>query len=393
MAESLVALPLRLRSGLILPNRIAKSAMSEAMGTAAGDPTPELAHLYARLARGGAGLLVTGNVMVDRAGRGEAGNVVVSAASDREAWRRWAASVGTTPALVQLNHAGRQVPRLLNPEPVGPSAVPVAISGAFATPRALHDEEIEVIVRQFGEAASVVAASGFAGVQVHAAHGYLASQFLSPRSNQRTDRWGGSLENRMRFLVEVVRAVRGGVGAGRAVSVKLNSADFLRGGFDEDDSMVVARTLAEEGVDLLEVSGGTYERPQMMLAPSSEAREAHFMEYARRLRPSLDCPVMLTGGLRTPAVMEQVLREGVADVVGLARPIAVDPDFPARVLAGNAAAPVVPTSSGPLSVAGDTLVHQSRLQALGRGEPPSSPPAWWLLARSGWQMWSARARS
>ncbi|MBI2897734.1 MAG: NADH:flavin oxidoreductase/NADH oxidase family protein [Deltaproteobacteria bacterium] len=378
---SVLARPLSLRSGLTLPNRIAKAAMSETMATPGGEPSPELEVLYRRLARGGAGLFITGNVMVEPGGAGEPGNVLVRPRKGPplEAFRRWAAAAASGPgvAFVQLNHAGRQSPRSVNGAPVAPSAVPLRLGGMFVAPRALTGEEISALVGHFAGAARLAQEAGFSGVQLHAAHGYLFSQFLSPLTNLRTDAWGGPLENRMRFLVESLRAVRRAVGPRFAVSVKLNSSDFLRGGFGDEEATVVARTLDQEGVELLEISGGTYERPAMFVAPrdSTREREAHFLDYARQIRGAVGCPLMLTGGLRTPRVIEEVLLEGSADVVGLARPIALEPDLPMQILAGRTRASAATPPSGRLAVlaaATEGGWYHEQLHRMGRGLEPDA---------------------
>ncbi|MCW2923911.1 MAG: NADH:flavin oxidoreductase [Thermoleophilia bacterium] len=339
--------PLLLPCGATVANRIAKPALSEQLGDRGNAPTERLATLYRRWSQGGAGLLLTGNIMVDPAAIGEPANVVVEDDRHMAQLERWAAaSEGTDAALwVQLNHPGRQSPRHLSAQPVAPSAVAMSGSnrGGFAKPRALEDAEVERIVERFATTAGVVQRAGFAGVQVHGAHGYLVSQFLSPRTNLREDRWGGDAERRMRFLVEVVRAIRAEVGAGFPIGVKLNSADFQRGGFDEDASVEVVRVLEREGVDLLEVSGGTYERAAMMGTPapgvereSTVKREAYFLDYARKLRAASRIPLMLTGGFRTPAAMAEALASGDIDMVGIGRPLTVQPDLPRELLDGTA---------------------------------------------------------
>jgi 2,4-dienoyl-CoA reductase-like NADH-dependent reductase (Old Yellow Enzyme family) len=339
MPQDLLAEPLKLRCGAVLPNRLVKSALSEQLGDRRNAPTRELAELYRTWARGGAGALVTGNVMVDPAALGEPRNVALN--PDPDVYRPWARSVeGTATQLwVQLNHPGRQSPRYLSRRPVAPSAVPFGDRGvrtAFAPPRALAGEEIEAIIERFGVAARTFADAGFTGVQIHGAHGYLVSQFLSPLTNLRTDAWGGDAAGRRRFLLEVVRRVREAVGAGVAVSVKLNSADFQRGGFSEEESLQVVRALGEAGVDLLEVSGGTYEKAVMMGSgrASTAAREAYFLDYAAKAREVSDVALMVTGGFTTPAGMAAALRSGALDVIGLGRPLVVDPALPARLLAG-----------------------------------------------------------
>lgn len=338
--RELLAEPLKLRCGAVLPNRLVKSALSEQLGDRRNAPTRKLYELYRTWARGGAGALITGNVMVDPAALGEPRNV--AATSDADVYRPWASAVdGTDTRLwVQLNHPGRQSPRYLSREPVAPSAVPFGDRGvrtAFAAPRALTSEEIEVIIERFGVAARTFVEAGFAGVQIHGAHGYLVSQFLSPLTNLRTDAWGGDAVRRRRFLLEVVRRVRAAVGDGVPVSVKLNSADFQRGGFTEEESLQVVHALGEAGIDLLEVSGGTYEKAAMMGSgrASTVAREAYFLDYAAKAREVSDVALMVTGGFATPDGMTDALRSGALDVIGLGRPLVVDPGLPARLLGGE----------------------------------------------------------
>ncbi|WP_037306493.1 NADH:flavin oxidoreductase/NADH oxidase family protein [Amycolatopsis orientalis] len=344
MSESkeLLAQPLELRCGAILPNRLAKAALSEQLGDRRNRPTPELAELYRTWSRGGAGTLITGNVMVDPTALGEPRNVAVPREPDATEFKPWARSVdGTETAVwVQLNHPGRQSPRFLSRQPVAPSAVPFGdrgIRSVFATPRALTGDEIEAIIDRFGVAARTVVDAGFGGVQIHGAHGYLVSQFLSPLTNQRTDGWGGDALRRRRFLLEVVARVRTEVGDSVPVAVKLNSADFQRGGFSEEESLEVVRELGEAGIDLLEVSGGTYEKAAMMGSgrASTASREAYFLDYAAKARQLTDVALMVTGGFTSPDGMAAALRSGALDVVGLGRPLIVDPGLPGRLLRGE----------------------------------------------------------
>lgn len=276
---------LTLPNGQVLPNRIMKSALSEALADKRNAPAHRLEQLYRTWSQGGYGLIITGNVMVDRTQLGEPGNVVIEDDRDLQALTRWAATTKDAgiPTWVQLNHPGRQAGLLtLGHTPVAPSPVPLNLPGA-PTPRELTSAEIEDIIERFATAAAVCEAAGFAGVQVHGAHGYLVSQFLSPLSNRRDDEWGGDPEGRMRFVLEVVRRIRSRVSSGFTVAVKLNSADFQRGGFTEEESREVVAALAKEGLDLIEVSGGSYESPAMTgsAAASTRAREAYFLEYAR----------------------------------------------------------------------------------------------------------------
>ena len=332
--------PLPLPCGQVLPNRIMKAAMSEALGDGNNSPDDRLERLYATWSRGGYGLLITGNVMVDRTQLGEPGNIVIDDDPDLVALSRWAASAGDTgvPIWVQLNHPGRQSNLLaLGHTPVAPSAVPLSLPGA-ATPRELRPAEIEEIIERFANAASSCEKAGFNGVQVHAAHGYLVTQFLSPLTNLRDDEWGGDPVRRMRFLLEVVRRIRSRVSPSFAVSVKLNSADFQRGGFTEEESRGVVAALATEGLDLLEISGGNYESPAMSgsAASSTQAREAYFLEYARAVRSLAgDVPLAVTGGFRTAAAMSEAVTSGDCDVIGLGRPTATTPDAASAILSGE----------------------------------------------------------
>src|SRR5579883_561697 len=241
-----LARPLALPGGATLKNRIAKSAMSEQLGTKENAPTPGIARLYETWGKGGAGLLITGNVMIDRRALGEPGNVVLEDERDLELFGAWARAAQAEGARcwMQINHPGRQSPRAATKEPVAPSAVPLEGMGpAFAKPRALEEKEIHQIIARFATTARLATKAGFAGVQIHGAHGYLVSQFLSPRTNLREDGWGGTPEKRRRFLLEIVRAVKDATGSGKSVGLKLNSADFQRGGFTEEESMDVVRAL------------------------------------------------------------------------------------------------------------------------------------------------------
>jgi len=398
---SLLAAPLTLPCGALLPNRIAKAAMTEALGDLRDDATPALERLYRRWSEGGAGLLVSGHLMVDRRFLEQAGNVVLDDDSDEAALRAWVAA-GTGAGnhfWAQLNHPGRQTTRFHSDRPVAPSAVALPVRGFFARPRALEEGEIVGLVAAYARAAAVARRVGFTGVQVHAAHGYLISQFLSPHTNRRTDAWGGSLERRARFLLEVVRAVRATVGPRFPLSVKLNSSDFQRGGFEHHEAVEVARMLAAEGIDLLEISGGTYERVAFAgqrrhdpRAAATRAREAYFLEYAHAIRTAMaGVPLMLSGGFRTPAFMAEVLRAGEADVLGIARPFCVEPEFPARLLAGSREPLPSPEArlrigrgwAGPHSPSADLRAYNAQaatawfyrqIERLGDGEEPEPRP-------------------
>jgi 2,4-dienoyl-CoA reductase-like NADH-dependent reductase (Old Yellow Enzyme family) len=354
--------PLRLPCGATLPNRICKSAMTEGLSDPLLRANESHVRLYREWSRGGAGLLVTGNVMIDRRVLERPGNVAIDPApADAESMARlraWA-KAGTEAGnhlWMQISHAGRQSPWYVTGQPLAPSPVQLKLMANYRKPRALAEPEILDFIQRYARVAATAREAGFTGVQVHGAHGYLISSFLSPVTNQRSDAWGGSLENRARFLLEAVKAVRAAVGADFPVGVKLNSADFQKGGFSHEECLQVVRWLNDSGLDLLEISGGTYEQPRLlgysgeaetavdaaqapMAAPkpgeSTRKREAYFLDYATAIRKVATMPLMVTGGFRSRAGMEAALASGAVDVVGLARPLCTDADVPKRLLAGG----------------------------------------------------------
>ena len=334
--------PFTFKEGTVIKNRLFKSAMSEQLGDRDHNPTTGLANLYRRWAQGGIGLMMSGNIMIDRGALGEPKNVVLDEKSDLSLFKAWtqAGTENNTHLWAQLNHPGKQIPNFIVNEPVAPSAIALkrGLEKGFNKPRTLKEDEIHGIINKFVVSARLAKESGFTGVQIHGAHGYLVSQFLSPSHNQRQDQWGGSLENRMRFVLEIYRSIRQEVGKDFLVGIKLNSADFMKDGFSEDDSMQVIRTLGEEGIDLIEISGGTYEAPAMVghaSAPqkdSTKKREAYFLDYAESVRGSTETPLVVTGGFRTAAGMTDALQSGACDFIGVARPLAVDPDLPNKAI-------------------------------------------------------------
>jgi len=349
--------PLTLPCGASLPNRLCKAAMTEGLADPLGQATPALTQLYGLWSDGGAGLLLSGNVQIDGGHLERPGNVIIDSEPGEEAMsalRRWAEAGkrGGNHFWAQISHAGRQCQKMVNPHPKAPSAVKLGLPGGqFGEPVAMSEADIEAVIAGFARCARVLKNAGFTGVQLHAAHGYLLSQFLSPRSNQRKDQWGGSLENRARALLESVRAVRDAVGPSFPVGVKLNSADFQRGGFDFEESLQVAKWLEAESVDLLEISGGTYEQPRLLnvdgiepvedqsVKASTKAREAYFVDFAQAMRKELTMPLMVTGGLRRLDAMEDALASGSADVVGIGRPLCGMPKAMSELFAGAAELP------------------------------------------------------
>ena len=341
--------PLTLPCGVTVPNRICKAAMTEGLATPQGLPSPQLNRLYGLWSDGGAGILLSGNIQVDKDHLERPGNVIVDSAPNNEmqaALASWA-EAGTRNGnhfWAQISHAGRQTQTNVNKQPKAPSAVTVGLPGGqFGKPVALTESEIVDLVDRFGICAKACQEAGFTGVQVHSAHGYLLSQFLSPRTNLRDDRYGGSLENRARMLLEVVEAIRSAVGPSFPIAVKLNSADFQKGGFEFADSIQVAKWLEAASVDLIEISGGTYEQPQLLgvegmeevaeqdVRESTIAREAYFVDFALAMQQEVSIPLMVTGGFRLKSAMEEALQNG-ADVIGIGRPMCVMTDAPNRLM-------------------------------------------------------------
>lgn len=391
--------PLTLPNGQVIPNRIAKAAMEENMADAGHLPGAALLGLYRQWGAGGAGMILTGNVMVAADAVTGPGGVVLDARQPLAPFVAWAQAGRAHGARMwmQINHPGRQVYAKTNPEAIAPSAVPVEMgrySKLFTPPRAMTQDDIRHVIDQFATTAELAERAGFDGVEIHAAHGYLLSQFLSPLTNRRGDDWGGSLENRARILIEILRAVRARVSPGFGVGVKLNSADFQKGGFDAEDAVAVVRLLNLEAVDMVEISGGSYESPAMHGRPqqpakraSTRAREAYFLDFARDIVAVAAMPVMVTGGIRSRATAEGALtpedgRAGVA-MVGIAQALAYAPDLPNRWKQREEVieVPRVDWKSGLASLA-TMAMTKLQLQRMGRGRNPSFR-LWapWVLLR------------
>jgi 2,4-dienoyl-CoA reductase-like NADH-dependent reductase (Old Yellow Enzyme family) len=369
--------PLTLPNGAIVPNRLAKAAMEETLADAGQLPGPRIQRLYRRWAEGGTGLLITGNVMVDRRALTGPGTIALEAGTPLAPFVAWAREARAHGAQVwmQISHPGRQVMANMGGLAWAPSAVALDLgkhSKMFAQPLAMAQADIAEVIERFAATAHAAEQAGFTGVQIHAAHGYLISQFLSPLTNRRDDAWGGSLANRARLLLEVVRAVRARVAPGFCVAVKLNSADFQRGGFSEDDARQVLQMLNGEKVDLVELSGGSYESPAMQGRTADGrtlAREAYFLEFARDLTKVAKMPLMTTGGIARRAIAEQVLQGGVA-IAGIGTALAAVPDLPRQWQAGAeplAAMPAVGWKDKALVSLAQMALVRRRLHALAKG--------------------------
>lgn len=391
MTPSALFTPLKLPCGAVIPNRLGKAAMEENMSVPGQLPGETLLGLYHRWAQGGAGLIITGNVMVDGRAMTGPGGVVLQHDTPLEPFKHWAkaAQEGGAQVWMQLNHPGRQVFASMGGNCWAPSAVALDMgkhSHLFGVPKAMDEADIAELIERFATAAQMAEQAGFNGVQIHAAHGYLLSQFLSPLTNRRSDQWGGALENRARLLCEVIRTVRPRVSAGFAVAVKLNSADFQRGGFDAADALATLKLLNELPVDLLELSGGSYESPAMQGRTAdgrSLAREAYFLEFAASLAQQARMPLMTTGGIRRRAVAEQVIAQGVA-MAGMATALTLVPDLPARWQAGEnteASVPAVTWSDKAMAALATMAVIKRQLRRLGarRNSKPQASPLFSLI--------------
>ena len=384
--------PLTLPNGTTLPNRLAKAAMEENMSDPGQLPGERLHCLYAAWAQGGVGLVITGNVMVDARALTGPGGVVLQKGTPLEPFKRWATAArsGGAQVWMQINHPGRQVMAAMGQPGWGPSEVAVDLgkhSRLIARPQAMTPAHIEETIARFVQTARLAQQAGFTGVQVHAAHGYLLSQFLSPLVNQRDDEWGGSLENRARLLLSVVRGIRAVVPAHFCVAVKLNSADFQRGGFDTEDAAAVVQMLGGCAVDLVELSGGSYEAPAMQGQARDGrtlAREAYFLEFAEGIVQGASMPVMVTGGIRRREVAQAVLDKGVA-VVGMATAMAFNPALPQHWLRGrdlDGGRPDVAIKDKTLAALATMAVTKRQLQRMGDGKLPQLRlSALWSLLR------------
>jgi len=345
--------------GLVLKNRLVKAAMSDSLGDGAGNPTETQRALYRRWAQGGAALSLIGEVQVDPAYPEKPGNLVLSVRSDESRLRQLAEAGSEDGAHIwpQLGHAGALAHPPIS-SPVGPSALD--LDGLQCD--ALSIQDVEDLPAQYAQAAKRAEALGFTGVQVHAGHGFLLSQFLSPLFNHRTDRYGGPIEARASILLDIVRQIRAEVSPAFAVGVKINTSDQLEGGLTEDDALVAVELLGQHGVDLVDLSGGTY----FPGAPSSSDRRPsgpYFLDFARRARKVTDVPLMVTGGFKTRREAAEAVAHGAADLVGLARAMVLDPEVPARWQRPGGGDPTYPRFGSP-PPGGITAWYTMRLTAL-----------------------------
>lgn len=358
-----LAEPIKLGS-LHLANRIVKASTVENMSTETGEVTERLIDFYVKQAKGGAGLLITGGAYVQPNGRTGIFELGVDDDSKITGLIKLTDAVHRSGGkiVLQIGHSGRQTkPEVVNGNVIGPSAVKDRMTGVV--PRAMTEAEIEELITSHTAAAKRARQAGFDGIEVMAGHGYLINQFLSGRTNRRNDKWGGSLENRAGFLFRILERVKGGTGGHFPLLVKINTEDQLKKGFSLDECLWVAERLSGYGVDAIKLTGGTYESalnicrgtiPEKELLESFSGwqrlmtkmairamknkfqfSEAYYLGNAKMIKRRISIPVILVGGLRTPEVMERILREEHADLIALGRPLIREPNLPKKILSGN----------------------------------------------------------
>lgn len=374
--------------GTSIPNRIGKSALSEGMAHAEGRPSAALFKLYEEWGKSETGIIFTGNVMVDRKHLVNANVMIAEDDAFIEEYTELAnrAQANGSHLWMQINHPGRQAPKYLDANPVSASDVGMP-SKVYNTPTPLTEKEIWDVIERYGNSALVAKESGMKGVQIHGAHGYLVSQFLSGLTNRRTDQWGGSLKNRSRFVIEIYKNIRSKVGSKFPVGIKINSADFQRGAFTEEESMEVIQMLDAENMDLIEVSGGTYERAAMvgaMQKESTKKREAYFLEFIVKVKDMVKTPLMLTGGFRTKEVMSKALSDGAVDIVGLGRAFCMYPYLAKELISGlrtDCSVPTARTGVDKIDMSGMLVTpwFMFQLHRIGNGLPPDPEMDPWMV--------------
>ncbi|KAF2751001.1 FMN binding oxidoreductase [Sporormia fimetaria CBS 119925] len=410
MASNLAS-PITLPCGLTLPNRLVKASMGEVMG---GTPNGKYIQAYTTWGSGKWGGILTGNADVSTMYRGSTQNLVIPPKIDAAAldsWKQYAHAIQRegTPGIIQLVHPGRQSPagqgdRSFFSKAIAPSAIPLnfgpgvlnslVTSLVFGSPREMTVQEIETVIAEFTHAAKLISDAGFKGIEIHAAHGYLLSQFLSPKGNIRTDAYGGSAAKRAKIVIDIIRSIRKEVPSDFCVGVKLNSADV--GGVEilEESLEQVALILAEQ-VDFLEISGGTYENPRMATGDGQREpekskrtaeREAFFLDYAKAVRARHPKSVlMVTGGFRSRTGMQAALDTNACDIIGIGRPAAVKPHWPKDVILNESVKdedavldlpiqkPKGLVAKLPIKLihgSWDTLYYVKHINTLGKGQMP-----------------------
>jgi len=317
-------------NGIKISNRLVRSATNDRLADLSGKVNDSMIDVYEALAEGGVGLIITGHAYVTWNGKASPEMIGIHEDDMIPDLKRLVQAVHKydSKIMLQINHAGRQTSTAtIGETPVAPSAVYNPLTEE--TPRELTAEEIEALIDVYVAATRRAISAGFDAVQIHCAHGYLGSQFISPYTNKRADQWGGSLENRMRFPLEIYRRIRKLAGESYPVMIKLNSEDFLDGGLALDDSAQIAKILSREGIDAIEISGSMAEAGPYMARKdiSEETDEAYFLPNAREFKKVIDVPLILVGGMRSPGLMEQLLTDGEAEMISMSRPFIREPDL------------------------------------------------------------------
>ncbi len=324
-------------NGIEIKSRFIRSATAERLFDEEGFPEDGLKEFYCQLARGEVGAIITGHTFIEPLGKASPKQLAIHKDDFIPPLKKITEAVHKygTRIFLQLSHAGRQTKSkyLEGKTPVAPS--PVEENTTHTIPRELEEEEIYRIIENFKKAALRAREAGFDGIQLHVAHGYLLSQFISPYTNRRTDKWGGSTENRLRILVEIIKPIKESIGDNFAVFVKLNMEDFVEDGFKFEESSLIAKELQKAGIDAIETSGGIWESGQFIIRKDilSKDKEAYFLDYAKQLRKSIDIPIILVGGIRSKEIMEEVLDAGI-DFISMSRPFIREPDIANKILKG-----------------------------------------------------------
>jgi 2,4-dienoyl-CoA reductase-like NADH-dependent reductase (Old Yellow Enzyme family) len=322
-------------NGMALANRFVRSATWEGLASQEGSVTPKLTEMMAELARGEVGLIISGYTFVSPEGQSSPGQLAIHDDRFVAGLRGMVQAVHEAGGKIalQIVHAGRFANfALTGLKPIGPSAV---TKDSQTTCRAMNKEDIANIIPAFTQAAVRARPAGFDAIQLHAAHGFLFSQFLSPALNQRTDEYGGTLENRARFLLEVVRSIRKATGPDYPLLIKLNSEDFLEGGLTRDEAVQVAAMLETASVDAIELSGGTVASPEKFSPPRPgklkiPQDEVFYREAAKLYQARVGIPLMLVGGIRSYETANDLIHRGVADYISLCRPLICEPGLVKR---------------------------------------------------------------
>ncbi|WP_406871192.1 oxidoreductase (plasmid) [Thioclava sp. 'Guangxiensis'] len=360
-AKNLLGQPLDLPCGVRLKNRLVKSAMSDSLGDGAGNPTEMQMRLYERWAEGGAALSLIGEVQTNSHYPEKPGNLVLVPDADLTALKALArrGSVNGSSIWPQLGHAGALAHAPIS-EPKGPS--PLDVEGLRCDGMSLED--IQDLPQTYAQAASLAQKAGFGGVQIHAGHGFLFSQFLSPLFNHRADAYGGTVERRFRVINEVIDAVRQAVGPAYPIGIKINSTDKLKGGLTTDDALQIVQLLDETSVDLIDISGGTYFPGAASSSEGTSSSAPYFIDFAKQAKKITSIPIMLTGGFETRDQATRVLVDGSADAISLARAMVLNASLANMWLSDAGGDPEFPTFNAPPR-GGVTAWYSMRLTALG----------------------------